>query len=154
MSDASSAAARGTTLQVLLVEDDPADVALIEHAFAGHRLPSRLHHVADGVEALAFLRREGTYADAPMPDMILLDLNMPRMNGREVLAVVKADERLKTIPVVVFTTSAVDSDIHASYTAHANAYVTKPLDLDAFEQVVAKIHLFYGEVITRPRPPT
>ncbi|HLL68055.1 MAG TPA: response regulator [Micromonosporaceae bacterium] len=140
-------------LQVLLVEDDPADALLVEDAFATHRLPSRLHHVIDGIEAMHFLRREGRYAAAPRPDLVLLDLNMPRLNGREVLAQVKIDEQLKTIPVVVFTTSATGTDILASYAAHANAYITKPLNLDRFEEVIAKIYDFYGEVVTRPLPP-
>lgn len=139
-------------LHVLLVEDDAADVALVEDAFATHRLPSRLHVANDGVQALAFLRREGRFDSAPRPDLVLLDLNMPMMDGREVLAAVKSDTALRQIPIVVFTTSALDSDIVTSYSAHANAYVTKPLDLDEFTGVVAKIHDFYGELVTRPRP--
>ncbi|WP_229403493.1 response regulator [Micromonospora okii] len=137
-------------LRVLLVEDDPADVALIEDTFATHTLDTELHHVSDGVEAMAFLRCQGQYADAPRPKLILLDLNMPRMNGREVLTAIKADPRLQTIPVVVFTTSAVDADVVASYTAHANAYVTKPIDLDEFESVVQQIHRFFGRIVTLP----
>ncbi len=142
-----------TQLNVLIVEDDAADVALIENAFVEHGVASRLHHVGDGVEALAFLRREEPYAQAPRPDLVLLDLNMPRVDGRQVLEEVKADEDLKSIPVVVFTTSATDSDVLSSYTAHANAYVTKPIDLDDFEQVLKKIHDFYGHTVTLPRRP-
>ncbi len=137
-------------LRVLLVEDDPADVALIEDTFATHALAAELHHVPDGVEAMAFVRRQGQYADAPRPELILLDLNMPRMNGQEVLAAIKADQWLKTIPVVVFTTSVVDADVLASYTAHASAYVTKPIGLDDFERVVGQIHRFYGRTASLP----
>lgn len=136
--------------EVLLVDDDPGDVALISEAFAAHRLPSRLHKAGDGVDALTFLRREQPYADAPRPDLILLDLNMPRMDGRELLSVVKNDSGLCTIPVVVFTTSDSPADVTASYTRHANAYVTKPMDLDALEHVVDTVHAFYREVARRP----
>jgi CheY-like chemotaxis protein len=137
-------------LQVLLVEDDLADVALMENAFAEHVVRSHLHHVADGEQALAFLRRQDPYRDAPRPDLILLDLNMPRVDGRQVLTEVKADGDLKAIPVIVFTTSATDSDISSSYSAHANAYVTKPIDLDEFDRVLAEIRNFYGHTVTLP----
>ena len=137
-------------LQVLLVEDDVADVALIENAFADHEIRTVLHHVPDGAEALAFLRREGTYTGVPRPDLILLDLNMPRVDGREALAAIKADDDLKAIPVIVFTTSATDSDVVASYSAHASAYVTKPIDLDDFDRVLAEIRNFYGHTVTLP----
>ncbi|SBT65815.1 Response regulator receiver domain-containing protein [Micromonospora sediminicola] len=138
---------------MLLVEDDPADVALIQEALAAHALVAELHHVPDGVEAMAFLRRQGQYASAPRPELILLDLNMPRMNGREVLTAVKTDPWLQAIPLVVFTTSAVDADVVASYTAHANAYIAKPIDLDDFERVVGLIHRFYGATATLPPRP-
>jgi CheY-like chemotaxis protein len=141
-------------LDVLLVEDDLADVALIEEAFAEHETQSRLHHVADGQEALAFLRHEPPYEAAPRPDLILLDLNMPRVDGRQVLAAVKSDDSLKIIPVVVFTTSATESDILSSYDAHANAYVTKPMDLDVFDRILANIRGFYGHAVTLPRRDT
>lgn len=141
-------------LRVLLVEDDPADVALIEDTFAAHALAAELHHVPDGVEAMAFLRRQGQYADAARPELILLDLNMPRMSGREILTAVKADPWFKTIPIVVFTTSAVDVDVLASYTAHANAYVTKPIGLDDFQRVVRQIYQFYGRTATLPAEPS
>ena len=146
MSDTTRSSPR---LEILLAEDDEADVALVQDTFATHQLTGKLHHVADGLEALAFLRREGQYADVPRPDLVLLDLNMPRMGGREVLAAVKADDRLRTIPVVVFSTSAVHADVLASYSAHANAYVTKPIDLDAFQRVITDIHGFYGDLVTR-----
>ena len=138
-------------LCVLLVEDDAADVALMENAFADHEFASELHHVPDGAEALAFLRRDAAYADAPRPDLILLDLNMPRVDGRQVLGHIKADEDLKGIPVVVFTTSSTDTDINSSYGAHANAYVTKPIDLDDFERALSQIREFWGHTVTLPR---
>ena len=137
--------------EVLLVDDDIADTALITEAFAAHHAPVRLHTAGDGIEALAFLRRHDAHAHRPRPDLILLDLNMPRMDGREVLAVVKADPDLGAIPVVVFTTSDRGEDVVASYTRHANAYVTKPLDLDELDTVVAKIYDFYADLVTRPR---
>ncbi len=136
--------------EVLLVEDDPGDVALISEAFAAHRLPSRLHICGDGVEALAFLRREDGFADAARPDLILMDLNMPRMDGRELLAVIKNDADLRIIPVVVFTTSALAADITSSYLRHANAYVTKPLDLQDLDRAIDRIYSFYGELARRP----
>ncbi len=139
-------------LCVLLVEDDAADVALMENAFADHPVTSDLHHVPDGAEALAFLRRDAAYADAPRPDLILLDLNMPRVDGRQVLGHIKADDNLKGIPVVVFTTSSTDSDVISSYGAHANAYVTKPIDLEEFERALAEIREFWGHTATLPKP--
>ena len=137
-------------LKVLVVEDDPGDVALMESAFADHRIPSDLHQVSDGEEALAFLRQEGTFADAPRPDLILLDLNMPRIDGRQVLTVIKNDEALRSIPTIVFTTSATDSDILSSYAAQANAYVTKPINLDDYERVVIEIRNFFGHTVSLP----
>ena len=138
-------------LHVLLVEDDLADVALMESSFAEHYAPTELHHAVDGADALAFLRREGGYADAPRPDLILLDLNMPRVDGRQVLTAIKADEKLEAIPVVVFTTSAAPADVSSSYGAHANAYVTKPIDLDDFERALSQIREFWGHTVTLPR---
>jgi CheY-like chemotaxis protein len=137
-------------IDVLLVEDDPADVLLIEEAFADNKVRNRLHRVADGVEALQFLRREGQYADAPQPDLVLLDLNLPRMDGREVLAEVKADERLRQIPVVVLTTSKAEEDVLRSYKLHANAYVTKPVDFERFIEVVRQIDEFFVTVVKLP----
>jgi CheY-like chemotaxis protein len=137
-------------IDVLLVEDDPADVLLIEEAFADNKVRNRLHRVADGVEALQFLRREGQYADAPQPDLVLLDLNLPRMDGREVLAEVKADETLRQIPVVVLTTSKAEEDVLRSYKLHANAYVTKPVDFERFIEVVRQIDEFFVSVVKLP----
>ena len=138
-------------IDVLLVEDDVGDVLLIQEAFADNKVRNRLHTVADGVEALQFLRREGPYADAPQPDLVLLDLNLPRMDGREVLAEVKADETLQQIPVVVLTTSKAEEDVLRSYKLHANAYVTKPVDFDRFIDVVRQIDEFFVTVVKLPR---
>lgn len=138
-------------LQVLVVEDDAGDVALIESAFGEHSIQSTLHHVGDGVEALAFLRRDTPYADVPRPDLILLDLNMPRVDGRQVLDQIKADDDLKSIPTIVFTTSSSITDIMDSYRAHANAYVTKPSDWTDYERVVIQIRNFYGHTAKLPR---
>jgi CheY-like chemotaxis protein len=137
-------------IDVLLVEDDPGDVLLIEEAFADNKVRNRLHTVADGVEALQFLRREGEYANAPQPDLVLLDLNLPRMDGREVLAEVKADETLQQIPIVVLTTSKAEEDVLRSYKLHANAYVTKPVDFDRFIEVVRQIDEFFVTVVKLP----
>jgi CheY-like chemotaxis protein len=137
-------------IDVLLVEDDAGDVLLIEEAFADNKVRNRLHTVPDGVEALAFLRREGQYADAPKPDLVLLDLNLPRKDGREVLAEVKADEALRHIPVVVLTTSKAEEDVLRSYKLHANAYVTKPVDFDRFIEVVRQIDDFFVTVVKLP----
>jgi CheY-like chemotaxis protein len=138
-------------VDVLLVEDDPGDVLMTQEAFEYHKIANRLHVVADGVEAVAFLRREGTYADAPRPGLILLDLNLPRMDGREVLAEIKSDAALCDIPVVVLTTSGADEDILRSYKLHANAYVTKPVDFKRFIEVVRQIDEFFVTVVSRPR---
>src|SRR6476661_9842436 len=122
----------GTPIEVLLVEDDPGDVLMTQEAFEEHKVRNRLTVVSDGAEALAYLRREGEYADAIRPDLILLDLNLPRRDGREVLEEIKSDERLHQIPVVVLTTSQSEEDVLRSYQLHANAYVTKPVDFDQF----------------------
>jgi CheY-like chemotaxis protein len=139
-------------IEVLLVEDDPGDVLMTQEAFAEHKVKNSLSVVNDGVEALAFLRKEGRYADAPTPDLILLDLNLPRKDGREVLAEIKADPDLALIPVVVLTTSGAYDDVIASYRRHANAYVTKPVDFDQFIQVVRQIDDFFVGVVKLPRP--
>lgn len=137
-------------IEVLLVEDDPGDVLMTQEAFEEHKLRNRLRVVSDGAEALAYLRREGKYADAVAPDLILLDLNLPRRDGREVLAEIKKDEELCRIPVVVLTTSQADEDILRSYQLHANAYVTKPVDFERFIAVVRQIDEFFVSVVKLP----
>ena len=137
-------------IDVLLVEDDPGDVLMTREAFADHKLKNVLHVVDNGVDALAFLRREGPYGDAPRPDLVLLDLNLPRMDGREVLAAVKADDELRSIPVVVLTTSEAEEDVLKSYKLHANAYVTKPVDFGRFLEVVRQIDEFFVTVVKLP----
>jgi len=138
------------TIDVLLVEDDPGDVLMTREAFEHNKLRNRLSVVADGVSAMEFLRKEGEHPDAPTPDLILLDLNLPRMDGREVLQALKADERLRSIPVVVLTTSEAEEDVVRSYSLHANAYVTKPVDFDRFIDVVRQIDEFFVEVVRLP----
>jgi CheY-like chemotaxis protein len=138
-------------IEVLLVEDDPGDVVLIQEAFADNKVGNRLSVVGDGVEAMAFLRREGEFADAPRPDLVLLDLNLPRKNGREVLAEIKADPELSIIPVIVLTTSEAEEDIVRSYSLHANAYITKPVDFERFAGVVHQIDEFFVGVVKLPR---
>ncbi len=134
---------------ILLVEDELADAHLVRTAMQQCNLPCNLHHVQDGVEALEFLRRESSrYDDAPQPDLILLDLNMPRMNGRELLAVLKADERLASIPVVVLTTSGVERDVESAYRLHASGFITKPADMDEFTTAMRSL-LGYWLRLTR-----
>ena len=140
-----------SVIDVLLVEDDPGDALMTQEAFEHHKIRNSLHIVRDGVEALQFLRREGEHANAPRPGLIMLDLNLPRMDGREVLAEVKADERFRSIPVVVLTTSEAEEDILRSYNLHANAYVTKPVDFDRFIEVVRQIDDFFVTVVKLPR---
>ena len=138
-------------IDVLLVEDDPGDVLMTREAFEDHKVANTLHVVGDGVEALQFLRQEGPYADAPTPDLVLLDLNLPKMDGREVLAELKADPVLRRIPVVVLTTSEAEEDVLRSYSLHANAYVTKPVDFERFVQVVQQIDDFFVSVVRLPK---
>jgi CheY-like chemotaxis protein len=138
-------------IEVLLVEDDPGDVVLTKEAFEDNKVSNNLSIVSDGEEAMRFLRREADYADAPRPDLVLLDLNLPRKDGRQVLEEIKADERLRTIPVVVLTTSEAEEDIIRSYRLHANAYVTKPVDFDQFIKVVRQIDDFFVSVVKLPR---
>ena len=140
----------GKPIAVLLVEDDPGDVVLVTEAFEHNKVHNELHTVQDGVEALAFLRQEAPYEDAPVPDLVLLDLNLPRKDGRQVLEEVKADERLRRIPVVVLTTSKAEEDVLRSYDLHANAYVTKPVDFDRFIEVVRQIDEFFVSVVKLP----
>jgi CheY-like chemotaxis protein len=137
-------------IEVLLVEDDPGDVLMTREAFEDNKVRNRLNVVSDGEEALAYLRRQGPYANAARPDLILLDLNLPRRDGREVLAEIKKDETLHQIPVVVLTTSQSEEDILRSYQLHANAYVTKPVDFDRFIQVVRRIDDFFLTVAKLP----
>jgi CheY-like chemotaxis protein len=138
-------------VHVLLVEDDPGDVLMTQEAFEHHKLRNQLHVVPDGVEALAFLRREGEHADAPRPGLVLLDLNLPRKDGREVLEEVKNDASLRSIPIVVLTTSQAEEDILRSYNLHANAYVAKPVDFDRFIEVIRQIDDFFVSVVKLPR---
>jgi CheY-like chemotaxis protein len=138
-------------IDVLLVEDDPGDVLMTREALDQHKVANRLHVVSDGVEATKFLRQEGDYANAPRPGLVLLDLNLPRKDGREVLADVKSDPDLCDIPIVVLTTSAAEEDILRSYKLHANAYVTKPVDFNRFVEAVRQIDQFFVTVVTLPR---
>jgi CheY-like chemotaxis protein len=140
-----------TVVDVLLVEDDPGDVVLIKEAFEYNKVHNALHVVSDGVEALDFLYRRNGHEGAPRPDLVLLDLNLPRKDGREVLEEVKADPDLRTIPIVVLTTSEAEEDILRSYDLHANAYVTKPVDFDRFIEVVRHIDDFFVTVVKLPR---
>jgi CheY-like chemotaxis protein len=142
--------ARGEPIEILLVEDQPDDADLTIDALRDARVRNRITHVEDGVEAMALLRRQGRYADAPRPDLILLDLNLPRKNGREVLAEVKQDPELRRIPVVVMTSSDDEKDIFAAYDLHVNCYITKPVDLDQFIGVVKSIEHFWISVVKLP----
>jgi chemotaxis family two-component system response regulator Rcp1 len=137
-------------IEILLVEDNPGDVRLIREALKDAKVHNRISVVGDGVDALALLRREGKYSEAPRPDLILLDLNLPKMNGREVLSVIKQDEELHNIPVVVVTSSEADQDIVESYNLHANCYVTKPVDLDQFFSIVKAIRDFWLVIVKLP----
>ncbi len=137
-------------IRVLLVEDDPGDVLMTREAFEHHRIRNTLHVAADGVEALEFLNRRGRFRDAPRPGLILLDLNLPGKDGREVLGEIKRDPALCTIPVVVLTTSEAEEDIVRSYELHANAYVTKPVDFEKFTEVVRRIDDFWLTVVQLP----
>ncbi len=137
-------------IEILLVEDNPGDARLTQEAMRAAKLSNNLHIVEDGVEAMEFLRRQGRFGDAPRPDLILLDLNLPRMDGREVLAEVKSDPDLRRIPVVVLTTSRAEEDVIRAYDLHANCYVTKPVDLAQFMKIVAQIDEFWVKVVTLP----
>lgn len=143
----------GKTIEVLLVEDSPGDVRLTREAFRDADVSIRLHVASDGVEAMAFLRRQDEHIHAPRPDLILLDLNLPRMDGREVLAQVKEDPSLKTIPTVILTTSEAEADIMKSYELQANAYLSKPVQLDAFESLVNSIKDFWLTRVKLPQRP-
>jgi CheY-like chemotaxis protein len=140
----------GRPIEILLVEDNPGDVRLTEEALRDAKVSNHMSVARDGVEALAFLRREGEHAAAPTPDLILLDLNMPRKDGREVLAEIKEDVKLRRIPVVILTTSKDEADVLKTYDLHANCYVTKPVDLDAFIEVVQSIEDFWLTLVKLP----
>ncbi|MGW5671302.1 response regulator [Micromonospora sp. NPDC003776] len=140
-------------VRILVVDDDPGDVLMIEEALEDSDVEKVIDVVNDGQEAMEFLRRQGRHTEAQRPDVILLDLNMPRMDGRQVLGEVKQDDDLRTIPIVVLTTSNADTDIVGSYTLQANAYVTKPIDLDDFNDVVRRIDEFFGRVVVLPKHP-
>ena len=137
-------------VEILLVEDNPGDERLTREALKEGKVYSNLHWVKDGVEAMEFLRREGKYNDVPRPDIILLDLNLPKKDGREVLQDIKNDDALKRIPVVVLTTSKAEEDVLRTYNLHANCYVTKPVDLEKFIVVVKSIDMFWLTIVTLP----
>ena len=137
-------------IDILLVEDSPADVLITREAFAEFKIVNTLYVVEDGVEAMAFLNQDGKYASVPRPDLILLDLNLPRKNGREVLAEVKNDPRLKNIPVVILTTSHSEQDVLEAYDQHANCYIVKPVGFENFVEAVKTIHQFWFSVVTLP----
>ena len=141
----------GKTVEILLVEDNPGDVRLTREALRDGRIHTHLSIASDGEEALAFLRRQGKFGDAPRPDLILLDLNLPRRSGREVLSEIKRDDSLRRIPVVVLTTSAAEQDVLASYDLNANCFITKPVDLDQFIRVIRSIEDFWLTVVKLPR---
>jgi two-component system, chemotaxis family, response regulator Rcp1 len=137
-------------IEILLVEDNPGDAGLTREAFATGKIDNVLHVVSDGVEAMAFLRCQGKYAGVPRPDLVLLDLNLPRKDGREVLAEIKSDEILKRIPVVVLTTSKDEADVLKSYNLHANCFISKPIDLGEFIRAVRSIEEFWLTIVSLP----
>jgi len=137
-------------IEILLVEDNPADIRLAQEAFKDAKVHNILYTVGDGVEAMAFLRRQGKYADVGRPDLILLDLNLPKKDGREVLAEIKIDEHLKLIPVVILTVSKDEEDILKTYNLHANCYITKPIDFEQFMKVIKTIEEFWLTIVKLP----
>ena len=143
----------GQPIEILLVEDNPADVRLTQEALREGKVKNRLSVARDGAEALAFLRREGEHASAPKPDLILLDLNLPRKDGREVLAEIKQDPVLRRIPVVVLTTSSAEVDILKSYELHANCYIKKPVVFERFAEIVKQIEQYWFAIVTLPPTP-
>ena len=143
--------AAGRAIDILLVEDDPGDELITREAFEHNKLKNRLHVAHDGQQGLDYLYKRGEYADAPRPDLILLDLNLPKYDGRQLLEKIKSDNDLCHIPVVVLTTSSAEEDILKSYKLHANAYVTKPVDLDQFMNAVRQIDEFFVQVVKLPR---
>jgi CheY-like chemotaxis protein len=141
----------GIPVEILLAEDNPGDVALTRRALRHSKVHNNLHVVQDGEEAMRFLRREGDHSEAPRPDLVLLDINMPRKTGLEVLEDVKSDQDLRTIPVCMLTTSEDDQDILAAYARHANAFVKKPVDLEQFVEVVRQIEEFWFTIVKLPK---
>ena len=139
-----------TPIEILLVEDNPGDARLAKEALKDSKLLNNIHHVVDGEQAIQFLRKEGDYQDAVRPDIVLLDLNLPRKDGREVLADIKNDPELQTIPVVVLTTSEAEQDIVQSYKLHANCYITTPVDLDKFLQIIDSMQDFWLSIVRLP----
>ena len=137
-------------IEILLVEDNPGDARLAVEALKESKVRNNLYHVRDGVEAMNFLRRQGEYADETVPDLVLLDLNLPRRDGREVLQEIKADPDLRHIPVIVLTTSQAEEDVLRSYQLHANAYVTKPVDFEGFIEAIKQIDHFFVSVVQLP----
>jgi chemotaxis family two-component system response regulator Rcp1 len=140
----------GHAIEILLVEDNPGDVRLTREALKEAKVRNSLSVAGDGIEAMAFLRREGTHSTAPRPDIILLDLNLPRKDGRQVLAEIKADPELRRLPVVILTTSKAEEDILKTYDLHANCFITKPVDFDQFVKVVHSIEHFWLSIVTLP----
>jgi len=145
-----NASSAGRVVDILLVEDDPGDELITREAFADNKIKNTLHVTRDGQEGLDFLYKRGVHADAPTPDLILLDLNLPKYDGRQLLEAIKSDADLCHIPVVVLTTSSAEEDILRSYKLHANAYVTKPVDLDQFMKAVREIDEFFVQVVRLP----
>lgn len=141
---------RTAPIEVLLVEDDPGDVLMTQEAFEDYKIANKLNVVTNGEDALAYLRKEGAFADAATPDLVLLDLNLPRVDGREVLREVKSDPALRRIPIVVLTTSGAEQDVLASYDLHANAFVRKPVDFDQFVAAIRAIDDFFITVVRLP----
>ena len=141
-----------SSIEVLLVEDNPGDVDLTREALKESKILNRLHVVPDGEEALSFLFRQGAYANAPRPDLVLLDLNLPKKDGREVLTIVKQDPDLRTIPIVVLTTSKAEEDIFKAYSSYANCYISKPVDYMQFTSVIQKIEDFWFSIVKLPHP--
>ena len=138
-------------IHILIVEDNPGDARLAVEALAEGKVSNKISIVQDGVEAISFLRRKNGYSDAPRPDLILLDLNLPKMNGKDVLAIIKEDSKLKRIPVVILTTSDADQDIFATYDLHANCYITKPVDFNQFINVIQSIEDFWLSIVKLPK---
>ncbi len=142
------------TIDILLAEDNATDVMLTRRALKAAKIANRLHVVRDGIEAMAFLRREGKYREVPTPDLILLDLNMPKKDGRAVLAEIKEDPQLRLIPVVVLTTSSHEQDVLQAYGLHANCYILKPVDFEQFAEVIKSIDNFWFKVVILPEAPS